>query len=357
MWTKMINRAAFVMVASLMLVVLALPVGAQGNRIILDNNSGVSSSLWRITGEPTLVMNGFDLTPTSLRLPVVIENINIDVFQYDPNALVTAVVYQDPNGGSPVDAELVASTQVKFTRQGVNTFEFPSPVVVNTPIVWLGFYMPEEFQFRADRQGASVLTYWAWTPDNRFDLRDLSSAQVFGPSDGTAPVNIALGGVARIRGEAVTANTETIEAVYANEQVTVPLNQLDYLRNYSGCPTLFKDESDVIVTYGNQVSVQCREVPSWHSPLVPVGYTRRSNARNVVYDITVFNDEGEVLTGPLQYPITHCVTPALNEQESAIVGVAYGSPRRWEFLPSDRFGNLVCAEIPRGGSISYFTPD
>jgi hypothetical protein len=112
-----------------------------------------------------------------------------------------------------------------------------------------------------------------------------------------------------------------------------------------------------VTTYDNQVVTSCQEYPSWHAPRAPSGYTRRTNARGIVYDITFYNDDGEVLTNPVEFPITHCVTPALEEQETAVIGIAYGSPRRWELLPSERFGNLVCAEVYRGGSLSYFTPN
>lgn len=358
MGLKFYRKAIFALTLSLLFVLIAMPASAQiGNRIILSNNAGLNSSIWVIQGEPTLVMNGFDLTPTPLQLPVVIENINIDIFAAVPNELVDVVVYEDSNGGSPQDATLVASTQTTIPAAGVFTVEFPAPVVVNSPIVWIGFYLPVGTQFRADRQGSSVLTYWGWTPENRFDLRDLSSAQIFGPSDGSSPVNINLGGIARIRAEAVTANTTVTEAFFNESQNAIPTDNLSYLINYSDCPTLFKDESDVTITYGNTLSSYCREVESWNAPTPPTGYTRRTNSRNIVYDLAFFTDKGEVITGTLPYPVTHCVTPALEEQEFAVIGVAYGSPRRWELLPSERFGNLVCAEVPRGGSLSYFTPN
>lgn len=352
----MLKRTALISILLLMGTLLTVPATAQGNRVILDNNAGVQSSLWEIQGEPTLVMNGFDLTPTPLRLPIVLENINIDIARTVPNNLIDVVVYEDANGGSPVDATLIASTQITINNAGVYTVQFPAPVVVNTPIVWIGFYMPVGMQFRADRQGSSVLTYWAWTPGARFDLRNLSNAQIFGPSDGSGPVNINMQGVARIRAEAVTANTRVADAFFAERDLVEP-DALNYLINYSGCPTLFKDESDVTVTFGNTLSTTCQEFPSWHAPAAPTGYTRRTNARNIVYDLAIYTDKGEIITSELPYPITHCVTPALEEQESAVIGIAYGAPRRWELLPSERFGNLVCAEIKRGGSLSYFTPN
>lgn len=358
MWNQTRQRAVFTLIAAMLLSILAAPTFSQGNRVILDNNAGIRSTIWEIQGEPTLVMNGFDLTPSPLRLPVLIENINIDIFTPVTNELVDVVVYQDPNGGSPVDAQLVASTQVTINQDGIFTVQFPSPVVVDSPIVWIGFYMPPGMVFRADRQGSSVLTYWAWTPDQLFDLRDLSQATIFGPSDGTAPVNIDIDGVARIRAEAISANaTITDTFLLDNLDPVEQVDRLDVLINYSGCPTLFKDETDIAVSYDNSITSNCREVESWNAPRAPTGFTRRTNARNIVYDLSFFDDDGQVIVGDLPIPVTHCVTPALNEQPSAVIGIAYGSPRRWEFLPSERFGNLVCAEVPRGGSLSYFTPN
>lgn len=352
------RRASFTLAVVLLLALLALPALSQeANRIILDINSGVQSSIWQIQGEPTLVMNGFDLTPTPLRLPVVIENVNIDIYIAQPNELVDVVVYQDPNGGSPVDAQLVATTQVTINRPGVYTAQFPEPVIVDSPVVWIGFYMPVGMEFRADRQGSSVLTYWGWTPGSRFDLRNLGSAQIFGPSDGTSPVNINLQGIARIRAEAYTADAALTENFFAALDQELPANPLDYLINYSGCPTLFKDESDITISNNNEIISNCSEVESWNAPRSPSGLTRRTNARNVVYDISFYNQDGVVFTGEIPFPVTHCVTPALEEQPEAVIGIAYGSPRRWELLPSERFDNLVCAEIRRGGSLSYFTPN
>jgi len=357
MWKRLSHRGTIAALMMLLLGISALPASSQGNYIILSNNSGVTSSLWEIQGEPTLVMNGFDITPTSLRLPVVVDNINIDIFAAGPNQLTEVVVYEDPNGGSPVDAQLVASTQPVINTTGVFNVSFPSPVVVNSPIIWVGFYMPPGVRFRADRQGSSVLTYWAWTPDGTFDLTDLSTAQVFGPSDGSDPVNIDLNGIARIRAEAVTANTQTTETFFADQDLLLPADPLDLLLNYDGCPTLFKDETDITVTYDNTISVTCREVESWNAPRAPSGYTRRTNVRNIVYDLAFYDDEGNVLPNELPHPVTHCVTPALEEQPEAVIGIAYGNPRRWEFLTSERYNNLVCAEVPRGGSLSYFTPN
>lgn len=352
----MANRQYALWGMLIILLGLTTPLLAQDNRIILNNNVGTGNALWEIQGERTLVMNGFDLVPTPLQLPVVIENININVFRADPFQLVDVVVYADPNGGSPVDATLVATTKTAFPEQGIATVNFERPVIVESAIVWIGFYMPVGTTFYSDTQGTSVLTYWAWTPDGEFDLSNLGSAQVFGPSDGSVPVNLALGGVARIGAEARTATTSITET-YFDRQELAAADPFAYLINYNGCPTLFKDESDVVITYGSQISSTCRELESWHAPRVPSGYTRRTNDRGVVYDLAFYNEFGDIIIGELPEPITHCVTPAINEIDSAVIGIAYGVPRRWEFLPSEKFGVLLCAEVNRGGSVSYFTPN
>ena len=241
------KKLIFALFAALLTVGLVpQAASAQDGRIRLNNNAGVTSDVWEIQGEPSLVINGFDLTPTSLRLPAVIESASIDLVNVIPNSVYDVVVYQDPNGGSPVDAELVGFEQVTFTDAGVQTVQFDPPAVVSASVVWIGFYMPVGTEFRSDGQGTSVLTYWAWTPENTFNLSDLSSAQVLGPSDGSDPVLLDIGGIARITGVASAANPTTITDTSANvareyfsgadaERAT------DYLTNYEGCPTLFFD--------------------------------------------------------------------------------------------------------------------
>jgi len=357
------KRLLFLVVTTLALSgLVALQVAAQEGRVRLNLNVGTTSDIWEVQGEPSLVINGFDLAPTSLRLPVVIESASIDLSTVVPNSVYDAVVYQDPNGGSPVDAEIIGFEQFTIAEPGVRTIQFDPPVVAASPIVWIGFYMPVGTEFRSDNQGTSVRTYWAWTPENTFNLRSLGNAQVLGPSDGSAPVNLNIGGIARITAIARTANAASITDTSANvareffgeeeaERAT------DFLTNYPGCATLFYDTGDVNVTYRNAISATCRELESWNAPRSPAGLVRRSNARNVVYDVTFYDSNGEVYVGNLPEPISHCVTPAQAEQPEAQVGLAYGAPKAWDLLASEQIGNLVCTEIFRGGLISYFTPN
>src|SRR5687767_6769427 len=81
---------------------------AQAGNFTLLNNSGTTSSNWVIEGEPTLVMNGFDLTPLNLTFPITLDVVTIALNQAVPDAPVQVVVYEDSNGGSPIDARLVS---------------------------------------------------------------------------------------------------------------------------------------------------------------------------------------------------------------------------------------------------------
>ena len=164
---------------------------------VLSVNSGDASTTWFITGEQTLVMNGFDLTTQGLTFPATIDKVSLSV-ESPVSTPVDIVVYQDANGGSPVDATLAGQGQATISQPGVFTFTFPTPVNITQPVVWVGFYMPPNFKFLSDKSGSSVLTYWAWTPGGRFDLTKLSTATVFGPSNGTAPVSLNMNGTARI---------------------------------------------------------------------------------------------------------------------------------------------------------------
>ncbi|MFZ4816369.1 MAG: hypothetical protein ACOYL5_17675 [Phototrophicaceae bacterium] len=349
------NRRFILLALLLCLVLSAVPAFAQSNRINLNNNFGSGNEIWSIQGEPSLVMNGFDLTPTSLTLPVIIENVSIDIYIANALDVAEAVVYADANGGSPQDATLIASTQLVFTGQGRFTATFPTPVITDSPIVWIGFYMPVGTQFLSDRQGRSVLTYWAWTPDALFDLRRLSNAQILGPSDGSAPVNLNIGGVARITATARSANGVVVDNFYRQFDQTAT-DDLSYLINYAGCPGLFKDEGDLRYPYNGSISPGCIEVESWNAPRSPTGFFRKSNSRGSVFDVAFYNERGLTYPNEIPYPVTHCIPADSADLDTAVMGVAWGVPRQWELLPTQRFRNLICAELPRGGGISYFVP-
>ncbi len=337
------------------LLLLFAPVLA-GDRV-LSINSGSENVSWFISGEPSLVMNGFDLNAQGVALPAVIDRVSIAVEVAVPNTSVDVVIYQDANGGSPVDAQLLTQTQVTINQAGTFTAALPTPVTVTQPAVWIGFYLPVDFRFFADRSGTSVLTYWAWTPGGRFDLTRLSSAAVLGPADGSAPVSINMGGKARItaevvtNGAAVTPSPGTPGTVVTGDTTGAALNP-NALQAYFTCNNLLWDSDDELISYSNRVNPHCNVVSDFLAPANPGGFVRRGS----LYDVFFFKENGVLVDNRLSYAITHCIRPDGADIDRAVVGSAYGSPRTWRILPSARFGDLICAEIRHGGNLAYFVP-
>src|SRR5690606_9980705 len=144
----------------------------EAGTITLNNNSGTTSSAFFVDGEPTLVMNGFDLTPLNVGA-VELDVVTIAVQQVVADAPIQVVIYGDSNGGSPVDATLIYQTQVTIQTAGSAFIPLPERVLVNYPVVWVGFYLPVGFRFFGDSSGSSVFTYWAWTANSTFDLSNL----------------------------------------------------------------------------------------------------------------------------------------------------------------------------------------
>lgn len=339
-------KRLFVVVLLCLLMLTALSISAQEQTLSLNGNS--QNAVWFISGEASLVMNGFDLNAAGIALPATISAVSISVETPTPGTAVDVVIFQDANGGSPVDAALAGQTQVDITQAGVFTVNFPTPVTVSQPAVWVGFYLPVNFEFLADTSGSSVLTYWAWTPNGRFDVTNLVSAQVLGPSDGSAPVNIDMGGKARISleiaaaGEGVNAVAQTIGAADVSMSV---------LQTFAECQALQWDTADEYVSYRDNLNVHCREVSSQYVAPAPEGYTRRG----VAYDMQFYQQSG-IVSGRLPIAVTHCIRPAAEDLDRALVGNAYGFPRTWRILPTQRYGDVVCAEIRRGGNLAYFVP-
>lgn len=314
---------------------------------VLSNNSGTGNSVWHISGEPSLVITGFDLNSLGIQRPAVIDKISIAVRTPRPGNPVTAVVYQDANGGSPSDATLAGSQQVDITQAGTFTVTFATPVTVTQPVVWVGFYLPVDFEFLADTSGTSVVTYWAWTPGGTFDLNTLSSAQVLGPADGTAPVNIDLGGKARITAEITGAGGST-GTVTGTPSAQTDIN-IGVMVNYPLCSNVLYDTGDEFVSLLNAINLHCTVVPFWQSPLAPSGYVRQGD----LYDIVAFKEYGNVeIVFPVR--ITHCIRPAAEDIDRAVIGSAYGSPRQWHILTTVRVNDLVCAEVRNAGNLALF---
>ncbi len=337
----MAKKAVFFILAAMILgVVLPASAGDQ----VLSDNSGDGNAPFFISGESSLVINGFDLNSLGIQRPAVIDKISISVKTPVPGATINVVAYEDANGGSPVDATLAGTTQVTIDQAGDFTVTLPTPITINQPVVWIGFYLPVNFVFFADTSGTSVLTYWAWTPGGSFDLNNLSSAGVLGPADGTAPVNIDMKGKARITAEITGANGGTTTTTTGSSSVN-----LGVMQPYDNCGDLSHDTADEYVSYQDQINIACQQVPLWESPPAPAGYSLRGN----LYDIIAFKANG-VVEQRFLYRITHCIRPDPADIDRAVIGSAYGAPREWHILTTERFGDVVCAEVRYIGNIAYF---
>lgn len=350
-----------------MLLVMGLPSSmAQSGKITLINNSGTTSEAFFIDGEPTLVMNGFDLTPLGLSFPVTLDVVTIAVNEAVPGAPVRVVVYEDSNGGSPIDARLVTQTEVAIQTPGVARIQLPTPATINAPVVWVGFYLPIGFRFFVDQSGSSVLTYWAWSPGTTFDLSDLSSAQIFGPADGSDPVGVNQGGIARITAEIIDNRSGVNEeGVPIGTQIQGGEAPLNVLENYPYCgELLFFDPEDISVTAQERFDLYCRADLGPFSPgtvrnegelpaAVP-SYERRG----ILYEVFAGGEYQDEPTNSerLYAPVTHCLRPEQADLDNAVFGIAYGAPRQWEILPTQRYGELICAEVTHIGFVSYFVP-
>lgn len=333
---------------------MALSVSSVSAKTILSNNVGASSTVWFVSGEPSLVMNGFDLARFGVAAPVTVESVTISLKKTIPQTPVDVVIYADKNGGSPADAFIVRrQTLPDLNATGDVTITLDQPVTITDGYIWAGFYLPIGFEFYADRQGSSTLTWWAWTPNGTFDTNNLASAQVFGPGNGSAPVNIDMKGVARIT-LGLSGSTQFLNLPTPIPTVRQVLGDtstsLAPMVQYPNCQTLYYDSADISVTYKGAVNVYCRAVQRYLEPADPVGYDRRA----ALLDFYIFGVESGLV--PLPYKITHCVKPNVNFINSAVIGVAYGAPRQWEILPTVRYGDFVCAEVGYAGFIGVFTP-
>jgi len=333
---------------------MAVSVSIVGANTVLSNNSGTASTVWFVSGEPSLVINGFDLAGFGVATPVTVESVTISLKKTIPQTPVEVVIYADKNGGSPTDAFIVRrQTLPDLNATGDVTITLEQPVTISDGYIWAGFYLPVGFEFYADTQGSSTLTWWAWTPGGTFDTNNLASAQVFGPGNGTAPVNIDMKGVARISlglsGSTQFLNLPTpIPTV--RQVVGDSSTSLTPMVRYPDCQTLYYDSADISITYKNAVNVYCRRVQPNLEPADPIGYDRRA----ALLDFYIFGVESGLV--PLPYKITHCVKPNASIIDSAVIGVAYGAPRQWEILPTVRYGDFVCAEVGYAGFIGVFTP-
>jgi hypothetical protein len=345
--------ALFLLLAASLMVIV--PVYA--DETLLSVNSGANNHTFTVQGEASLVMNGFDLTPLNVLRPATLKTVTLTVkAAVAGQTSVDLVVYEDWNGGSPVDATLAHRETVTINSAGAITFTLNDPPVINAPVLWIGFYLPVGFKFDADESGSSVLTYWGWTPGGTFDLDNLSSAQVFGPGDGRDPVNVDMNGIARI-----TATIDSANAAAGTPVIVQPLQiqgtdepNMSVMIEYPACHGVEWDSADEYDATRNAIDIFCRTLPPWNAPPAPQGYTLRGNA---VYNISIWGDDGENVDYVLDQFITHCVKPDPGDVGSTVLGVAYGAPLAWHILPSVRYGDRVCAELPHEGHLGQFTPD
>jgi hypothetical protein len=70
-----------------------------GERTISINTDSPNQT-WFITGERSLVMNGFDLSALGVGLPAAVDRVSLVVERPVPGQPIDVVIYQDANGGS-----------------------------------------------------------------------------------------------------------------------------------------------------------------------------------------------------------------------------------------------------------------
>ena len=350
-------------------VLAVFPVAAGDT--FLNNNSGDGNAVFFIEGEASVVINGFDLTPLGLALPVALDAVSISVQTPVPGGSIDLLVYQDANGGSPIDATLVYREPIAIGLTGINRIELSEPAIITQPVVWVGFNLPVGFEFHADTSGSSVLTYWAWTSGGTFDLASLALAEVLGPGDGSEPVNIAMDGVARIAAELRTAQFEEIAAGIPLGRQHVPgvAQDTSIMRTYDNCGSLLYDPADIEISAGSSFTLDCYVEDGFHAPSpVAQPHDQELNLQRMgtLYKLFAQIPAGQqqsraVSTLPVR--VTHCLRVPAADLERAVIGEVRAQvepgpgPERWVILPSVRFNDIVCAEVTVANYISYFVPE
>lgn len=360
------NKTWLIMLAlSLAFTLAASPVAA--GDVVLSNNSGAENAVFFIEGEPSLVINGFDLTPLELELPAALDAVSISVSAPVPGSSIEMVVYQDANGGSPVDATLVYRQAAALEQIGINRIALEQVAIITEPVVWVGFYLPVDFRFHADRSGPSVLTYWAWTPESRFDVADLASAAVLGPGDGSEPVGIAMDGIARITAEMRTAEyDEMAAALPLGQQLAAEAAQdTSIMQVYDNCALVLYDPEDISISAASSFSLDCRVAHEIEAPAVvanPQDQLLDLQRAGELYKLSTFLREEQHVRGrssQLPERVTHCLRLSPGDLERAVIGEVRESEvwgERWYILPSVRFNDIVCAEVSVANYLSYFLP-
>ncbi len=362
----LLNRLSLLITLSLLAGSLAaLPVLAED--VLLTNNSGLEDAVFFIKDEPSMVINGFDLTPLGMESPTALVSVSIAVETPVPGSSAELVVYQDANGGSPVDAVLLHRQTVSLGRSGINRIELSPAAIITEPVLWVGFYLPVDFRFYADQSGPSVLTYWAWTPGGSFDLTSLASAEVLGPGDGSEPVELEMDGIARITAEVRTPNYEEMAANFLlTEQLeTGAAQDTSTLQPYDTCDLLLHDPSDHSIDRALSFPLYCRVADAYESPAQianPPDQILEVDRRGPLYKLSTFLREDQIVPGRAsQLPgrVTHCMQIPAGDIEQAIIGEVRESEtagERWYILPSLRINDYVCAEVSVAHYLSYFVP-
>jgi len=206
------------------------------------------------------------------------------------------------------------------------------------------------------------LTYWAWTSGGDININNLGTATVLGPADGTDPVGIDLGGVARITAEIRQPSAaEAVESAPVGVQIVADTEvDLSVMQPYDFCSTLLYDSEDVGITGRGLFALECRaDTPN--NTVAEIRPGTNFAREGVIYELTVFGN-WEDRNAPVddiqrfRNPITHCIRPPAEDLEQAVLGIATGNPRVWHIIPTVRYGDVVCAEIEHLGAISYFLP-
>lgn len=333
--------------------------------VFLSINSGGEDAVFFIEGEPSLVMNGFDLTPLGLQLPTSLAAVSISVSEPVPGSYARLAVYQDPNGGSPVDATMIHQQYASLGHSGVNRIALDQGVLITEPVIWVGFYLPVDFRFNADRSGSSLLTYWAWTPGGSFDLASLASAEVLGPGDGSAPVEIAMDGIARITVELRPLDYNAIaDAFPLTQQMPASTGQdISELQVYEGCDLLLHDPSDRNFTAALTFPLFCRVAGAFEAPhqtYDPPGQNLAIDRAGPLYKLSTFLSEDQITPGlrsQLPGRVTHCMRVPPDDLDRAVIAEVREHAQRserWYMLPTVRIQDLVCAEVSVANYLSYF---
>ncbi len=361
----------YLAISALTVIFLAMVFPTAAGDTLLSNNIGDGNAVFFVEGEPSVVINGFDLTPLGVALPTALDAVSIAVDSPVPGSAIDLLVYQDANGGSPVDATLMYRETVALDLPGVNRVELSTPAIITAPVVWVGFNLPVGFRFYADTSGSSVLTYWAWTAGGTFDLTALSNAEVLGPGDGSEPVNIAMDGIARISAELRLAEYEEVSAgVPLGRQLFTEVAQdTSIMRPYANCGSLLFDPEDIEISAGSSFTLDCVVTNEFHAPS-PLAQPRNQNLEllrigslfKLSADIPPEqHTPGAVSTLPV--PVTHCMRVAEGDLERAVLGEIRAQsapnpgPEKWHILPTVRFNDLICAEVTVANYLAYFIPE